>query len=402
MIRYRADWVLPITGEPIPNSWIALDRGRIVALGRPNDAAPDAVDLGRAAVLPGLVNAHTHLELSYLHHAVPPSDRFIDWVRTLIAKRGAPSDAFHGQILDAARTAIRDARAAGTALVGDISNTLITVPLLADAAMPGVVFYELFRFNESDPVGRVQRARQQLDALPAHPDVRRSIAAHAPYSTAPLLFRAIRADLDRHPFDLSSVHLAESAEEVQFVRRGDGVWRDLLQEVGTWTDEWKPPGTSPVAYLADAGFLDRRVLVVHAVQCTAADLTRLAEIGSTIVSCPRSNRHVGAGSPPLESFYRAGVRVAFGTDSLASVEDLNIFSELAEARRIAPHVPARALLESATITGARALGFEGELGSIEPGKRAALLSVSVPPVADVEEYLTSGIDPSRIRWLDAR
>jgi len=109
------------------------------------------------------------------------------------------------------------------------------------------------------------------------------------------------------------------------------------------------------------------------------------------------------GSPPLDAFYRAGVRVAFGTDSLASVEDLNVFGELAEARRLAPQVPARTLIESATLTGATALGFDGELGSIEPGKRAALLSVSLPsPVDDVEEYLTSGIDPGMIRWLDAR
>ncbi len=375
-----------------------------MALGRPNDpGGADAVDLGRAAVLPGLVNAHTHLELSYLRHAVPPATRFLDWIRPLMARRAERHDPADPVILEAAREGIREARAAGTALVGEISNSLVTVPLLADAAMPAVVFYELYRFNESDPVGRVQRARQQIDAMTRHPDLRTSIAPHAPYSTAPLLFRAIRADLDRHPFQRSAVHLAESTEEVQFVRSGDGPWRELLQEIGAWTGEWKPPGGSPVAYLADAGFLDERVLVVHGVQCTPADLSRLATIGSTIVTCPRSNRHVGVGSPPIDAFYRAGGEVAFGTDSLASVEDLNVFEELAEARRIAPAVPARWLLESATLTGARALGFESELGSLEPGKRAALLAVSLPvAVSDVEEYLVSGVQPSMIRWLDAR
>ena len=404
MIRYRADWVLPIAGEPIPNSWVGLDRGRIVALGRPNDrGGPDVVDLGRAVVLPGLVNAHTHLELSYLRESVTPTERFIDWIRTLMARRRELADPSDPRIVDAAREGIREARAAGTALLGDISNTLVTVPLLADAEMPAMVFYELLRFNEADPVGRVQRARQQLDALPSHRDVRTSLAPHAPYSVAPLLFRAIRADLDRHPFAPSSVHLAESAEELQFVRSGDGVWRELLTEIGSWTSEWKPPGTSPVAYLADAGFLDRRVLVVHAVQCHERDLARLAALGSTVVTCPRSNRHVGVGSPPMAAFYGAGVKVAFGTDSLASVEDLNVFGELAEARRLAPGVPARDLLESATLTGARALGFDGELGSIEPGKRGALLAVSLTEsVNDVEEYLLSGIRPSMIRWLDSK
>jgi cytosine/adenosine deaminase-related metal-dependent hydrolase len=249
----------------------------------------------------------------------------------------------------------------------------------------------------------VQRARQQLEALPRVDDVRTTLAPHAPYSVAPLLFRAIRADLDRHPFERSTVHLGESAEEVQLIRTGEGPWRELLQQLGTWSDEWKPPGTTPVAYLADAGFLDERVLIVHAVQCTAADLARLARLGCTIVSCPRSNRHVGVGSPPLDAFYAAGVDVAFGTDSLASVDDLNVFAELAEARRLAPRVPASRLLESATRTGARALGFDGEFGSIEAGKRAALLAVSLPAgVADVEEYLLSGINPQLIRWLDAR
>jgi cytosine/adenosine deaminase-related metal-dependent hydrolase len=122
-----------------------------------------------------------------------------------------------------------------------------------------------------------------------------------------------------------------------------------------------------------------------------------------VVSCPRSNRYVGVGAPPLAAFYQAGLPVAFGTDSLASVEDLNVFGELAEARRIAPQVAARQLLESATLTGARALGFDGDFGAIEPGKRAALIAVALPEgVGDVEEYLLSGVQPSAIRWLDSR
>lgn len=404
MLRYRADWILPIAGEPIPNSWVALDRGRIVALGRPNDGgAADVIDLGRAAILPGLVNAHTHLELSYLRDAVPPAGRFIDWIRTLMARRREFADPSDSRILSAARHAIAEARAAGTGLVGDVSNTLVTVPLLVEAGMPACVFYELLRFNEPDPVGRVLRARQQIDALPTQADLRLSLAPHAPYSVSPLLFRAIRADLDRHPFERSAVHLAESPEEVEFIRRGTGAWRELLEQLGVWSDEWKAPGGSPVEYLADAGFLDGRVLVVHGVQVSASDLARLARLGTTIVTCPRSNRHVGVGSPPVAAFYDAGLDVAFGTDSLSSVEDLNIFGELAEARRLAPEVPAARLLESATRIGARALGFDEELGSIEPGKRAALLAVSLPgPVADVEEHLVRGVAPAMIRWLDAR
>jgi cytosine/adenosine deaminase-related metal-dependent hydrolase len=196
------------------------------------------------------------------------------------------------------------------------------------------------------------------------------------------------------------VHLAESREEVELIVHGTGGWRDLLVTLGAWTDEWEVPGVSPAEYLAGSGFLDSRVMAVHGVQLEGDDLDRLRALGVTIVSCPRSNRHVGVGDPPLEAFYATGVKVAFGTDSLASVADLNLFSELALARRLAPRVPARSLLESATRSGADALGFGDEFGSIEAGKRAALIAVRLPAgVGDVEEYLLSGIEPDAIMWL---
>jgi cytosine/adenosine deaminase-related metal-dependent hydrolase len=120
-----------------------------------------------------------------------------------------------------------------------------------------------------------------------------------------------------------------------------------------------------------------------------------------VACCPRSNVHVGVGSPPLEAFYAMDVNVAFGTDSLASVADLNLFAELREARRIAPRVTARRLIESATLIGARALGFGEDFGSIEAGKRAALIAIRIPAgVDDVEEYLVGGVEPADIQWLD--
>jgi 5-methylthioadenosine/S-adenosylhomocysteine deaminase len=140
---------------------------------------------------------------------------------------------------------------------------------------------------------------------------------------------------------------------------------------------------------------------VHATQLSPAALSRLADRECVIVSCPRSNRWVGAGDPPLEAFYASGASVAFGTDSLASVEDLNLFSEMAQVRRLAPGVRAREILRSATLAGATALGFGSELGSISAGKRAELIAVRIPAdVEDVEEYLVGGIQPSDIEWLD--
>ena len=398
MTVYAADWILPIVGEPVSGGWLRLDHGRITDVG--SGTRDDAEDLGHVAILPALVNAHTHLELSYLRGEVPPAESFLVWVQGIMAARRTQPDPDAPEILGAARAALREAHAAGTGLIGDISNTLVTVALLKDAGMPAQVFYELLGFKVDDAIARVRAARTAVTASGADADVRVALAPHAPYSVSTELFSAIRADLDAHPADVSSVHLGESPEEVELIERGTGGWRDLLVALGVWNGQWRVPGSSPVRYLADSGFLDSRVVAVHGVQFSDDDLLLLRSLGTTVVSCPRSNRHVGVGDPPLSRFYDSGAPVAFGTDSLASVADLNMFSELAAARRLAPHVPARVLITSATLTGARALGFGDEFGSIETGKRGALIAIDLPEgVGDVEEYLVSGIEPTRIRWI---
>lgn len=398
-MRFSASWILPISAPPIRGGCVSVGGDRILAVD--SGPADPAVDLGRVAVLPALVNAHTHLELSHLAGRIPPSQAFGEWVQRVLALRREYPDPTAEEIVDAARRAIDAIRASGTGLVGDISNTLVACSLLEAAGMPARVFYELTGFAEPDPAGRVQRARgDAAGAARAGGCVRVDVAPHAPYSVSAGLFAAIRSDLDAHPRAVSTVHVAENPEEAALLRDGTGPIRTVLEQLGRWPSGWRPPGVSAVAYLCDLGFFDARVLAVHGVLCDADDLGRLRDRGVTLVSCPRSNVYVGAGSPPLETFYDAGVQVAFGTDSLASVADLNLFAELAEARRIAPHVPARRLLQSATLGGARALGFEDDYGSLEPGKRAALIGVRVPEgVADVEEFLVSGVDADGVFWV---
>jgi cytosine/adenosine deaminase-related metal-dependent hydrolase len=175
----------------------------------------------------------------------------------------------------------------------------------------------------------------------------------------------------------------------------------MLRFAGLWREDWTPPACGPVEYLDALGVIDTRTLVVHGVQLGDASLERLARIGATLVTCPRSNQWVGVGVPPIPSFYASGVPVASGTDSLASVADLNMFSELKTMRWIAPGVPARRFLESATIVGARALGLESDIGTLSPGKRAEMIAVSLPStVDDVEEYLVGGVQPAQVRWVN--
>lgn len=405
MNRYHASWIVPIEGEPIRDGWVSVDRGRIVALGRraANDATP-GIDLGDVAVMPALVNAHTHLELSYLRDQIAPASSFTAWARQIIYARRMtdPAAMKNPAIPPAIDAAIEESLRCGTAVVGDIGNTHAAFRKIAASPLAGVFFWELIGFNlpDADFDMIVADAVGALNELPSTEKVRASFAAHAPYSVAPLFFRAIKKAVNKMPFVPYSVHLAENIEEVELLVSGGGPWKALMKDIGSWNHAWTAPGVGPVQYLDQMGFLDNRLLAVHGVQMSLADLETLRKRGVTLVTCPRSNGHTGAGVPPIADFYDSGVRVAIGTDSLASSPDLNVFAEVATLHALAPSVPSSSLLESATIQGARALGFDADYGTIEPGKLARLLAVDVPPgTADVEEYLVSGIHPGQIRWL---
>jgi cytosine/adenosine deaminase-related metal-dependent hydrolase len=404
MPQFRVAWLLPISQPPIRDAWLRTERGRIVAFGhsRPGDlTAPDEIDLGEVAVLPGLVNAHTHLELSWLRGRIAETDDFPGWIRSVLAltRDGRPD---HEERMRAIGEAVAESQMFGTAVVGDISNTLTSTAALAERDVAAVVFHELIGFQSADAQRILSEAVARMESLPADSTVRHTLAPHAPYSVSPQLFAAIRASLQQSPFARSSVHLGESDAESDFLHDGTGPWRDLLEGLGAWDPAWVAPACNPVEYVDRMGFLDGRVLVVHGVHFGAPELERIAARGATVVTCPRGNIRTGAGSPPIAEFFDAGVRVAVGTDSLASVPDLNVFAEIAEMRRLAPDIRARTLLECATINGAQALGFDADFGTIEAGKRDRLIVVELDgAVSNIEERLVCGVEAAQIRWLPA-
>ena len=396
--RYRARWVAPITSPPIEDGWVDVGGGLILAVGAAGDVRGDhagrEIDLGSVCVLPGLVNAHTHLELSRQRGAVLPARSMPAWAAALMRR---VQEEPPGADPEAIVAAIAELYRAGTALVGDVTNTLASVAALEAGPVEAVVFHELLGF---DVVGAAAAAAaERLDLLVSErrdERVRIRPAAHAPYSVSPALFRALAAVAGPR-----SVHLAESREECEFLRGGTGAWRSILESRGRWDPQWLPPGTGPVAYLDALGWLRDDTLLVHGVQLEPDEIDRVARVGATIVTCPRSNAWTGAGVPPVPAFYAAGAAVAVGTDSLASAPDLNLFGELAHLRRLAPQVSARRILGSGTLAGAAALGRGRTHGAIEASRRAALIAVETPAaVQDVEEYLLTGIEPEQIAWLD--
>lgn len=361
----RAGWLLPVSGGPVRDGAVAVAGGRIAWVGpwrSPERPAGESVELGHGVLLPGLVNAHCHVELSHLAGAAPGAQGFSAWVAGLVARRAGET---REELRAAAATALQALAAAGTVAVGDVSNRLEHLDLFEPAGLRAVVFHELLAWDPAR-AGEVARAAdERLAALPARAGVSVRLAAHAPHSVSPALFAALQ-----ERGGPAAVHLAESPDESRFLRSGDGPWREFLdRRLGPVP--FDPPGLSPVRYLDSLGVLRRGLLAVHAAQAGREDCRLLAQRGVRVALCPRSNLALGVGLPPVEALLEAGVELCLGSDSLASAPSLDVLDDLRLLRREFPALPVHRLVEMATRDGARALGLD-DLGTLEPGRRAAL------------------------------
>jgi cytosine/adenosine deaminase-related metal-dependent hydrolase len=363
-------WVAPVVAPPIADGAVAVEAGRVAWVGRRGDtgmpAAP-VTDLGPGVLLPGLVNAHCHLELSHLAGLARRRRGFVDWIEGIIEERDRAGP-------DAARAATADAisfleSATATVGVGDVSNGLAHLDLLAASSLASVVFYELIAWDPLRAEAAVAEAEGRLRALPADlaaRDVTVRLAAHAPYSVSPEVLRALR-----HRGGPAAIHLAESPAESRYLEDGSGEWAGFLARRGLGQVPFRPPHASPVRYLESLGVLHPGLLAAHCVQVDDADASSLAGAGVSVALCPTSNRNLGVGTAPVTRLLAAGVRLCLGTDSAASGDGLDVAAEMVGVRRAFPDVPAAEIVRMATANGAAALGLH-DLGAIAPGKRARL------------------------------
>jgi cytosine/adenosine deaminase-related metal-dependent hydrolase len=385
MIVYAAKHLLPVASTPIQNGAVLVHEGRIVAVGRRKDVvkahpAAEVRDLGDAVIVPGLVNAHTHVELSFMNGEPPAGGSFMTWLRDLVARRPGV-DA--GEAAEAASRAVESMVAKGTVAVGDIANGTWAAPLLARSSLRGLAFHEIFGFLAANTESILDGAAGRLETIDAHPDVRAArdrfttvLTPHAAHTTSSSLLKALGGRAVASG-EVLSIHVAESDEEVQLLRDGTGPFKDFLVERGAWEPGWKAPGQTPVEYLDRLGVLTPRTLAVHCVHLDHQDLSRLQTRGVTVVTCPRSNQRLGVGKAPVPKLLASGIPVALGTDSLATAPDVDVFTELAHLRQEHSGVSPAAALRIATLNGARALGMARDLGSIEVGKLAALAVVGL-------------------------
>jgi cytosine/adenosine deaminase-related metal-dependent hydrolase len=374
MPSYRARWVFPVAAPPLFKGTVEISAGRITAVHAQAD--PAARDLGNVALIPALVNAHTHLEFSDLTEPVGPSSPFTAWIRALVGhRRRQPAE----QITAAIAAGLREGAQAGTGLLGEIATPNWSPAALAGEVVRTVVFRELLGLLPSRLSEQMEIARQHLLGGGEAEAGRlvRGLSPHAPYSVHPALFRAAVDLAAEHRAPLA-IHLAETEAELELLARGTGEFVELLRDFGVWDPEAIPQGSRPLDYLRPLAKL-ARALVIHGNYLDADELNFLAGHPQiAVVYCPRTHAYFGHAAHPWRKMLQQGVSLAIGTDSRGSNPDLSLWRELQFLHARHADVDPAVLLRLGTLDGARALGCDHDCGSIAPGKRASLALVALP------------------------
>lgn len=387
----RARWVLPIDGPPIEGGYVSVLADRITAVNRTAPDASAVEDLGDMVLMPGLVNAHTHLEFSDLAAPLGFAGMGLPaWIRLVIAerKRGRRDP-------EAAIAAgIAESLAAGVTTIGEIC-TAAAEAYAGAAPRPMIVsFQESIGFSGQrvdSALADVER-RFELAMPPA------GFSPHAPYTVHPRLLERIVTAAARHGAPVA-MHLAESREELQFLANGDGDFATLLDERSMWDPTAIPPGTRPLDFLRVLAAAPRAV-VIHGNYLAADEIALLGarRAHMSVVYCPRTHAFLQHDPYPLAALRAEGVRVALGTDSRASNPDLNLLAELRAAAARQPNVSGADIVRMATLDAAEAIGMGDDRGSLAAGKRADLIAVPCNLRDPVEAIIFGDAHVERV-WL---
>jgi len=377
MTIYEADWVCPVSSAPIRDGAIAVENGRIAKVGTSSEMpAGDRTAFPGCIIIPGFVNAHTHLELT-LFHGLLDSLSFPDWIAKLVRiKYGAlTSEA----LKLSARLGAIEMLQAGVTAVGEVMDTGAGWEAMREFGLQGVAYQEVFGPADAAAGEAMAKLQSKVEAHRRHETEtqRIGISPHAPYTVSKTLYEQAR-DFARAARLRMTAHIAESEEETRFVRDGKGGFAEAHGKRGIAVT---PRRCLPVAYLDSLGLLGPDMLLIHAIETDGADLARIRETGAFVVHCPRSNAKLGHRVARVGEMRGLGVPVALGTDSPASNDSIDMFEEMRMAVE-QQGLRAEEVLRMATIEGARALGMDGSLGSLERGKRADFVVVELGSSSD--------------------
>ncbi len=394
---YTARWLLPITSAPIPNGALLVGSDRILAVGDREQlriANPRAAlhDLGDAAIIPGLINSHSHLELTAMRGFLDDVEGdFFAWLRklTLARKERLTPDDLYVSAAWGACEAVR----AGVTCLGDSSDAAeASMHALVDVGLRGIVFQESFGPDPKLVEENFEKLRTNVERLKELENslVRAGVSPHAPYTVCSEQLELIAEFAVAESLPLM-MHAAESYAEQQLLRDGCGPFADGLAKRGI---EWRAPEMSTVKYLQRHNILQARPLLAHCVNVDLEDIEILRNTIASVAHCPRSNAKLGHGRAPFADFLDQGIAVGLGSDSVASNNSCDI---LAEARfailstRSGDEVGVRSLqsedgIRVATLGGARALRLEGRVGELREGMQADFAVVSLSGVHQIPSY----------------
>ncbi len=405
-VRWHARWVVPVASPPIADGTVITEDSRIVWVGerRLAPAGGRDEDLGDAILTPGLVNAHTHLDLTVLRGFLSDLP-FFDWVRTLTQAMPTLDDADR---FASASLGILEGLLGGVTTFADTAPNDAAFNALRAMGARGICYREVFGPDPKDAEKNLATLRDQVAAMRERQTklVRVGVSPHAPYSVSDALYAAV-AEYARQERLPVAVHIAEGADESALVVGGGGAFAPFLQGRGIATPT---RGTEPLEVIERAALLRRHTLLIHAVRVSDAAIGRIADAGCGVAHCPASNAKLGHGVAPLAAMLRAGVQVGLGSDSMASNDRMDLLEEarLASlAQRAtsgrADAVTAQHAFRLATLGGAEALGLDEEIGTLEVGKQADLAAFALPdgPREDVYDALVFGSRPRTLRTVVA-
>lgn len=380
-IAFRAKWIFPVDRPPIANGAITLQGGKITQLGPVSDCdASNVVDLGDVAVIPGLVNAHTHLEFSDLEKPLgDPSLGFPKWIESVVAHRRSDSKPQNKPA--AIQVGILESIQAGVVALGEIATTPWTQEVY-DSSLQGVVFHEQLGNNPLEANSKTEEIEIRTNTM-ANPSWTPGISPHAPYSTSLSLFQSL-IDLAAKNKTRVAMHLAETLEEVEFIETAKGPFAEMLESMGIPFNRSGPIKTED--YLQRLSSVD--ALIVHGNFLNVEELELIASFENQhIIFCPRTHKYFRHPEYPLRTMLDLGINVAVGTDSRASNPDLSLFAELQEISDSQPNVRPQEILEMGTLSGAKSLGLASQLGTLEVGKSSQLCVVKTGFTHDPFESL---------------
>ena len=361
----------------IENGAIAIHDSRIVDIGtyaavrRRNNS--EVRDLGEAVIMPGLVNAHTHLELTHHQDLIHRTSRFTDWLSQLIRNHKSDPE----WIDSAVKSGVEMSLASGATTVGDIHGFGKSAHTHKNSPVRTVVFFETTGFSPERTQIGVDRIDEFLESSPqADALFLPAVSPHAPYSTSTVLYRHCLELVQTRDL-LICTHLAETKDEIEFLASGTGAFANLLNAFGISMKGWTPPRCSPVRYLKETGILACRPLLAHCNYLSDADIQSLAESGASVAFCPRAHHYFHHTSHPIFRLIKAGVNVVIGTDSLASNWSLSMLDELKYLAKTQDSLSPETIFDLVTINGARALSLN-RVGKLEKDWYADVIGVAIP------------------------